>query len=60
MPLRLEWIIGTIIIGTATEVLQELLKGRGRKSVNWSTLIAALNDSGLSELARDVEEALES
>jgi len=36
------------------EVLQEWLKGRGRKPVNWSTLIAALNDSGLSELARDV------
>ena len=42
----------------ATEVLQEWLKGRGRKPVNWSTLIAALVESKLSELANEVEEAL--
>ena len=39
----------------ATEVLQEWLKGRGHKPVNWSTLIATLEES---KLAEDIKEAL--
>ena len=40
------------------QVLQEWLEGRGRKPVNWSTLIAALEASGHNELAKDLMEAL--
>ena len=42
----------------AIQVLQEWLEGKGRKPVNWSTLIVALETSEHSELVKDVKETL--
>jgi len=39
------------------EVLQEWLQGKGKKPVNWHTLIEVLKDTGLSELAKDISAA---
>ena len=40
-----------------TEVLQEWLRGQGRRPVSWGTLIEVLRDIELGTLARDIEEA---
>ena len=38
-----------------TEILQEWLDGRGKKSVTWTTLVEVLCDIELSTLARDMK-----
>ena len=40
-----------------TEVLQEWLRGQGRRPVSWGTLIEVLRDIELCTLAGDIEEA---
>ena len=46
----------------ATEINLQILKhwvqGKGKKPLEWSTLIEVLNDIGLSELANEIEHAL--
>ena len=37
-------------------IFQEWLSGGGRKPVSWGTLIAVLEDIGLSELAKSIAE----
>ena len=37
------------------QVCSEWLGGAGRKPANWETLIAALNEAELSELAKDLK-----
>ena len=40
------------------EILQEWLQGKGKKPVSWQTLVDVLKDTGLSELAMDIETSL--
>jgi len=40
------------------DILQEWLQGNGKKPVTWQTLVGVLNDTGLSELAMDIETSL--
>ena len=39
-----------------TEILREWVTGRGKKPVNWETLIKVLRDTGLHRLASEIEE----
>ena len=41
------------------QVVGEWLSGKGRKPTSWSTVIAALNEIELSELAKDLTAVLE-
>ena len=41
-------------------ILSKWLQGGGRKPVTWATFIAVLNEVGLTELAEDIENQLES
>ena len=40
------------------EILKEWLQGKGKKPVTWQTLVDVLIDTGLSELAKDIEASL--
>ena len=40
-------------------VMGEWLEGKGRVPVTWETLIKVLNESGLSELSKDLEDILQ-
>lgn len=40
------------------EILQRWIQGKGKLPVDWATLIRALKEIGLSELARKMEQTL--
>ena len=42
------------------DILQMWIRGEGRKPICWGTLIACLRDSGLSELAGDIQKSTDS
>ena len=41
------------------EILRNWLEGKGKKPVEWSTLVKVLNDIRLSELANEMEQTLQ-
>ena len=41
-----------------TDMMKEWLEGRGRRPVNWATLVRVLKDGEFSVLAEDVEQLL--
>ena len=43
---------------TNLQILKQWIWGKGKKPVEWSTLIEVLNDIGLSELANEMEHNL--
>ena len=40
------------------QILEQWIQGKGKKPLEWSTLIEVLNDIGLSELANEIEHTL--
>ena len=46
------------VIDTNVDILQEWLRGSGKRPVTWRTLIQVLDKCGRSELAQDMRKAL--
>ena len=40
------------------EILQQWIKGKGRKPVTWRTLTVSLQKAGMPNLANDIEQAI--
>ena len=40
------------------QILEQWIQGKGKKPIEWATLIEVLNDIGLSELANEMEHTL--
>ena len=41
------------------EIMKRFISGRGMKPVTWRTVVTVLNEMKLTELVRDIEEALQ-